>query len=151
MGSVFSWDNLTTAPTPDETLNPFSVLYLIVFSIGFVVSTYLYYRPWQPPLSRYLRRREVRKATTISMWVFGVGLFFFLIRLLQINPFTFGLPIWMVLMAVVAAVMLVVFAVKFWQIRSQPAPTGPASRLDTGGRLPYAPAGGRRPVRRRPR
>lgn len=151
MGSAFSWDSLTTAPAPDETLNPFSVLFVIVCAVGFIASTYLYYRPWQPPLGRYFRRRAIRKATTISMWVFGFGLFLFLIRLLQINPFTLGVPLWMVLTAIVAVVMMAVFAVKIWQGRSQPAPTRPATRLDTGGRLPYAPAGGRRPVRRRPR
>jgi hypothetical protein len=151
MGSAFSWDTLTTAPTPEDTLNPFSVPFLIVFAIGFIASTYLYYRPWQPPLGRYFRRKAIHKATTISMWVFGFGLFLFLIRLLQINPFTLGVPLWMVLTSIVAVVMLAVFAAKFWQVRSQPAPTGSGSRLDSGSRLPYAPAGGRRPVRRRPR
>jgi hypothetical protein len=33
--------------------------------------------------------------SVIGLFVFGIGLFFFLIRMLQINPFTFGLRIWL--------------------------------------------------------
>ncbi len=152
MGNVFSWDSLTTAPTPEETLNVFSVFCLVVFAVGFIASTFLYYRPWQPPLGRYFRRRSIRKATTIAMWVFGFGLFLFLIRLLQINPFTLGVPLWMVLTMIVAVVMTAAFAVKVWQVRGQPlAPSSRTLRIDAPSRAPYAPAGGRRPVRRRPR
>ncbi len=148
---MFSWDWLTATPGPAETMEPFSVLFLVVFATGFIVSTSLYYRPWQPPLGRYFRRRAVRNAMTVAMWVFGVGLFFFLIRLLQINPFTLGMRLWMVLAVIAALVLLGVFAVRFWQARQLPMDPTPASRLDQRGRLPYAPAGGRRPVRRRPR
>ena len=151
MDNVFSWDYLTTVPGPNEMLSPFAVIFLIVFTVGFIASTYLYYRPWQPPLGRYFRRRAIRKAMTVAMWVFGIGLFLFLIRLLQINPFTLGMRLWMVLATVAAVVMVVYFIVLFWQARQHPVAQATEQRIDTRARLPYAPAGGRRPVRRRPR
>lgn len=151
MDNVFSWDFLTSAPGPDDALSPFSVTFLVFFAVGFIVSTFLYYRPWQPPIGRLFRRRSLRKAMTVAMWVFGIGLFLFLIRLLQINPFTLGNRLWMVLTTIVAVAMVAVFAVRLWQASQNPPAPAPELRIESRGRVPYAPAGGRRPVRRRPR
>ena len=49
------------------------------------------------------------------MIVFGTGLFFFGIRALQINPFTFGVPFWLWLSILLA---LLVAAVAVWYARS---------------------------------
>jgi len=107
MPNPFDWKSLTTAPSSGDILQPFAVLYAIVFIAGFVVSTYLYYRPWTRPIGRLYRRKSVIRAMGAAMWVFGIGVFFFLIRLLQIDPLTFGRPFWMWL-SVIAVVVLAV-------------------------------------------
>lgn len=137
---------LTATPGAGETVGPFSFLYLILFSVGFLVACYYYYRPWQPPVGRIFRRRSVRKATTIAMWVFGVGLFFLGIRLLQINPFGFGMRLWMYLCFLAALVMFGVFA---WETRKallNPRPTATMVRDRTAAYRQQPP---RRPVKRR--
>jgi hypothetical protein len=113
MPNPFDWDYLTTPPASGEVLDAFAVIYLAVFLVGFVVAAYLYYRPWTRPIGRMFRRRAVIKATGVAMWVFGIGLFFFLIRLLQIDPFTFGRPIWMWL-SVLAVIGLAVWIGLGW-------------------------------------
>lgn len=113
MKNPFDWDYLTTAPTSGEILGPYSTLYLIIFGLGFIVSAYLYYRPWTRPVGTYVRRKTVRRASNIALWIFGTGMFFFLVRLLQINPFTFGERIWMYLSFAAFVVLFAVFAMRF--------------------------------------
>ncbi len=132
---------LTDVPGANDTVGPFSFIYLVFFAVGFLVSCYYYYRPWQPPVGRLFRRKSVRKATTIAMWVFGAGLFFLGVRLLQVNPFGFGMRLWMYLCFLAAAIMLAVFA---WEARK--ALTGP--RLDYGSPRDRVAAYRRQPPRR---
>lgn len=119
MPNPFDWDYLTTPPTSDEVLDVFSIIYFVVFLVGFVAAAYVYYRPWTKPFGRIFRRKAVKRACNIAMWVFGVGLFFFLIRLLQINPLSFGEPIWMWLSVLAVVVMTIWFAIA---ARNQPPP-----------------------------
>ena len=113
MTNPFDWDYLTTAPISDEVLGPFSTLYFILFTAGFIAAAYHYYRPWTKPVGTYVRRKTVRKASNVALWVFGTGLFFFLVRMLQINPFTFGQRIWMYLSFAALLILLSVFATRF--------------------------------------
>lgn len=113
MTNPFDWDYLTSAPVAGEIFGPFSALFLLLFAGGFIAAAYLYYRPWTKPVGDYIRRKTVRKASSIALWVFGTGLFFFLIRLLQINPFTFGERIWIYLCFLAFAIMAILFAVRF--------------------------------------
>ncbi|MEJ7900487.1 MAG: hypothetical protein WKF63_01495, partial [Thermomicrobiales bacterium] len=71
----------------------FTIIYVVIFLSGFVAAAYLSSRPWTKPFGTMFRRKAVQKASGVAMWVFGVGFFFFLIRLLQINPISFGNPI----------------------------------------------------------
>jgi len=57
-----------------------------------------------------LKRRTVRNGAGIALIVFGVGLFFFGIRVLQINPLTFGMRIWLWLSLAAVVVMAAMFA-----------------------------------------
>jgi len=113
MTNPFDWDYLTTAPTSGEVLGPYSTLYLVIFFLGFIVAAYLYYRPWTRPVGTYVRRKTVRKAANIALWVFGTGTFFFLVRMLQINPFTFGERIWMYLCFTAFLILFSIFAIRF--------------------------------------
>lgn len=119
MTNPFDWEYLTSAPVAGEILGPFSALFLLVFGGGFITAAYLYYRPWTRPVGDYIRRKTVRKASSIALWVFGTGLFFFLIRLLQINPFTFGQRIWIYLCFLAFLIMTLVFAARFRSAREE--------------------------------
>lgn len=46
------------------------------------------------------------------MWIFSIGLFFFIIRWLQINPFSFGNRIWLYLTLLAAIVALTLMALQ---------------------------------------
>jgi amino acid transporter len=105
MSDLLSWDYLTSAPPEADVLSSAAILFAIVFAGGFLLSSIISYRPRL--VSKYFRKRRVSRAAGISMWVFGIGLFFFLIRLMQINPITFGNRIWMVLMAIIVFTLIV--------------------------------------------
>ena len=113
MPNPFDWDYLSTPPASSDVLDAFTVIFVAVILVGPIVASYLYYRPWTRPIGRIFRRRAVIKVSGVAMWVFGVGLFFFLIRLLQIDPFTFGRPIWMWL-SVLALIGLTVWIGLGW-------------------------------------
>lgn len=149
MPNPFDWEYLTTQPSSGDVLNGFTIVYAALFILGFIASAYYYYRPWAPPLGKVFRRRSVVNATGMAMWVFGIGLFFFLIRLLQINPFSFGEPIWMWL-SILAVVVMCVFIGTRWQDARQSSEKSATPTVDARGRT-VAPQVGvpkSRPVRR---
>lgn len=147
MRNPFDWDYLTSAPQPGEIFGPFSALYLLVFAAGFIGAAYVYYHPWARPIGEYVRRKTACKAATIALWVFGTGLFFFLVRLLQINPFTFGERIWLYLCLLALLVMTLLFAARFRAAREERLHALRAQAI-TGRRGP-ATRPVSRPVRRR--
>src|SRR3712207_4627794 len=102
-------DWLTTRPTSDEVLNGFAIVSLVVFTLALIASGFYSARPWSPPLGVPFSRGFVRRAASFIGWPAGLGLFFLLIRILQIDPATFGRPIWIVLswIALIAAFVYV--------------------------------------------
>jgi hypothetical protein len=120
------WSWLTTPPTYQGVLDAFTALYLVVFALGFVASAYLSGpRASQPSVTT--RSEGLRRWATTGAAVFGAGLFFFAVRALQINPLTFGAPIWMV----ACVIVLLIFAARFvlWWKR---APSASSIPLDQG-------------------
>lgn len=148
MPNPFDWDYLTTAPASDDVLDAFTILYVVVFLGGFVAAVYLNSRPWTKPFGTMFRRTAVRKASNMAMWVFGAGFFFFLIRLLQINPLSFGNPIWMWL-SVLAVLVMIGWIVFSWSSARKAAAMEAAART-AHGRRGAAPTRqqARRPVKR---
>lgn len=96
MDNPFSWDYLTTRPGSNEVFGAFAVLFLVIFGIGFLASLVIY-SGWVPRavFPNAVLRKMAHRWSVYGLFVFGIGLFFFLIRLLQINPFTFGYRIWL--------------------------------------------------------
>ena len=95
MDNPFSWDYLTTVPGPNEVFGPFAAGFLIVFIAGFAVSLVVYNdwaRRW---FSNPVRHRMAKRWAGFGLVLFTLGLFFFLIRWLQINPFDLGMRIWL--------------------------------------------------------
>ena len=133
-------DWLTTRPTGDEVLDTFTIVSLVVFSIVLLASGFYSARPWAPPLGQPFSKHFVRRATTLLGWPAGLGLFFLIVRLLQIDPATFGRPIWIVLSWIALAVAIVVLAVIAPKDRE-------LKRLRKAGHRPSQLA--RRPVRKR--
>jgi len=118
MTNPFSWERLTTPPPTEEIFNPASLAYLLLFAVGFVAAAILSgnasHRLFQHPVTR----RMVRRDAAIALWVFGLGLFFFGVRALGINPFSFGAPIWLWLCLLAVVVMLAYFV--YYARRVQP-------------------------------
>lgn len=115
MENPFSWDYLTTAPGPDDVFGPFATLFLIICAVGLIVGGLFYLRPEVMWSRRLLRLGSTKRWGAIFLWIFSLGIFFFIIRWLQINPFSFGERIWLYLILLVAvfALALMVMQIRF--------------------------------------
>lgn len=102
MNNPFSWEYLNTALAAEDVFDLFGVLFLIVFGLGFVVALYLSNAGAFRIATHPVARRGVRRCAGIGTVVFGTGLFFFGVRALGIDPFTFGRPIWLWLCVIAA-------------------------------------------------
>jgi amino acid transporter len=100
---------MTTIPGPNEVFGPFAIVYLIVFGVGFALAVFLYNDGARWYVEHPIKRRVIRRSASIATTVFGIGLFFFLVRLMQINPFTFGMRLWLWLSALAALIMTAYF------------------------------------------
>lgn len=114
MDNPFSWEYMKTVPGPDEVFGPFSVVYLILFLVGFVLSIVIYNGWAKQWFSDPVLHRMARKWSGIAILIFGLGLFFFLIRWLQINPFGMARRYWLWL-TLLALVVLIGYAI--WDYR----------------------------------
>ena len=90
-------DWLTTRPTPDSANHWLALVSLALFALGVIAAGALSTRPHLPPFNGRYTHRFVSLASGMVGWISGVGLFFGIIRLLQIDPATLGRPIWIVL------------------------------------------------------
>ncbi len=95
MDNPISWDYLSTVPGPNEVFGPLAILYLIVFGAGFILSLIIYNNQGRGLFPNPVMFRIVRRWASWALVVFGAGIFFFLIRAIQINPFTFAMRFWM--------------------------------------------------------
>lgn len=99
-------DWLTTRPTPDVANHWLALLSMALFAIGVIAAGMLSTRPGLPPFNGNFTNKFVSLATALVGWISGVGLFFHIMRLLQIDPGTLGRPIWIVLTWVAMAIAL---------------------------------------------
>jgi hypothetical protein len=114
MPNPFSWDYLNTVPPSNNVVDAWSIIMLIVFAGGFLLSSLAFYKPGIPPIRGLFGRKSIEFAAGIGLWIFGAGLFFFLVQLLQIDPFTFGRRIWMFLTLIAAIAFIAVVAYRTW-------------------------------------
>ena len=113
MDNPVSWDYLSTVPGPNEVFGPLAIMYLAVFVAGFIVSLVIYNNYGRGLFANPVMFRLFRKWSGWALVVFGSGLFFFLIRALQINPFTFAMRFWMWVTMLGLAVVLVLLAIDY--------------------------------------
>ena len=111
MRNPFTWERLTTPPLTDEVFDPASWLYLAFFGFGFLAAAWLSGTGAERVARHPVTRRMLRRDGAISLWVFGAGLFFFGVRALGINPFSFGAPIWLWLCLALLIVLVGYFLV----------------------------------------
>jgi fatty acid desaturase len=95
MDNPFSWEYLTTRPGENEVFGPFAVLYLIAFAIGFLAAIVVYNGGARKLFPNPVLHRMARRWAAYGLTIFGLGLFFFAIRALQISLLTFEMRIWM--------------------------------------------------------
>jgi hypothetical protein len=103
MESLWTW--LSTPPNKGEVLDAFGVFCLLLFAPGFVASAYLAGIGADRLAKDPVQVAGIRYCASIGLWVFGAGLFFLGVRVMQINPLSFGEPKWLVgsIVAVIAA------------------------------------------------
>jgi len=95
MENPFSSHYLSTVPGAGEVFGPFAISFVIVFAIGFLATVIVYNGGGRGLFPNNVLFRMARRWAGWGLCVFGLGLFFFAIRALQINPFGFGKRAWM--------------------------------------------------------
>jgi hypothetical protein len=127
MGSFWTW--LNTPPEFTEILDPFGVFCLVLLVPGFVVSAYLA-GPGAHRLAKDpVQLTGVRYWASIGLWVFGAGLFFFGVRVMQINPLSFGEPKW--LLGCIVAILFAAARCLDWWRTDNPAELSRLVAADT--------------------
>ncbi len=111
MGDAFSWDYLSSVPRPDEVFTPFSAVFLALCAVSLLVGFVLYSRPGIMWSRRLLRVKTARRWGGILLWIGSLGIFFFVVGWLQINPFTLGTRFWIYLTALVGILAVVLIAI----------------------------------------
>ena len=127
MESLWSW--LSTPPGTNDVLDLFGTLCLLLFASGFVLSAYLTGPGADRLAKNSIQLAGIRHWGTIGLWVFGAGLFFFGVRVLQINPLAFGAPIWLIV-----CMLAIVFAATRcidWWLTVYPAERGRRFTVET--------------------
>lgn len=114
MSNPFTWDNLTQTPAAADVFSLPAMVFFVVFALGFVASAFLANQGARRFASHPVKRRGIQHCANIALYIFGAGLFFFGVRALNINPFSFGTPIWLWL-SLVALVVLVIYCVRYWR------------------------------------
>ncbi|MCC7022831.1 MAG: hypothetical protein IT338_08385 [Thermomicrobiales bacterium] len=102
---IWSW--LLTPPALAGVVDPFAIVYAVVFVAGFVLSAYAAGPGGAMLRARIGRSLDIDRWAKTGMGIFGAGLVFLGARLLQINPMGFGAPIWMVGATLVLLVALI--------------------------------------------
>jgi hypothetical protein len=95
MDNPFSRHYLGTVPGSGEVFGPFAIAFAVVFAIGFLACVIVYNGWGRSLFPNGVIFRMARKWGGWGVCVFGLGLFFFAIRALQINPFGFGKRAWL--------------------------------------------------------
>jgi cytochrome c biogenesis protein CcdA len=114
LDNPISWDYLSTVPGPNEAFGPLAIIYLAIFAAGFAFSLMVYNNQGKRVFPNPVMFRIFRRWAGWASFVFGAGIFFFLIRALQINPFSFAMRfwMWMTLLALVVILVLLLIDIK---------------------------------------
>ena len=115
MDNPFSSHYLSTVPDSSEVFGPFAIVFAIVFALGFLACVVVYNGGGRPLFPNNVMFRMARRWAGWGVVVFGLGLFFFAIRAVQINPFGFGKRAWLWISILLALGWLAYIASDFFR------------------------------------
>jgi hypothetical protein len=108
------WTWLSTPRATGDVLDLFGAVCLLLFAPGYLLSAYLAGSGADRLAKDPLKLTGIRHWASTGLWVFGAGLFFFGVRVLQINPLWFGAPIWLV-GSIIAVIFTAVRCLDWWR------------------------------------
>jgi hypothetical protein len=111
----FSWEYLTTPVGETATWGPFSIAFVLFFGTGLFLSLFFSYDAPKRLKDRELLLGTIQRGTMIAIPVFGLGLLFFVFRIMQINAWGLGMRVWLYFFLLVALLMIAYF---WYYIRS---------------------------------
>ncbi len=92
------WAQALLQPPPPERVVTLPVAaFALLCLVGFVASVLLTRPDAVGIAARFGDPATVQRHANVFSWLFGAGLFFLGVRLLQINPLAFAAPIWLLL------------------------------------------------------
>ena len=97
MENPFSWDYLTAPVRETAMFGPFSIFYVALFVMVFLVSAIIFATAPKRLAHHKLKRDTMRRFATWLMWSSAMALFFFGVRATQTPLLTLEKRIWMYL------------------------------------------------------
>src|SRR5579875_2303319 len=97
MQNPFSWSYLTAPITKTAVWGPLSIAFLVVTGLTLAGSIFFYYDPIGLSKKTKPLRHAVEVATTAAGILAVCGVFFFVLRILQLNVFTLEKRFWIYL------------------------------------------------------
>ncbi len=88
MNNPLDFNYAFSSPSGGDLWGPFSIVYFVVVTIGFLVSNYFYYFGKYRYSSNRLSFTIVNRASRNAAIVFSLGFVFFICRLVQLPPFS---------------------------------------------------------------
>ncbi len=125
MRNPLNWGYLTEVPISDEIFGPFSIAFLVIFTVGLVLTALApRWAERQFPNHR-LHRDTVTKISSRAMWGWITGLLFFVCRFFGLNLLGWRLWLYVSLFAAIGCI-----AYAYWWLRTKYPPRVAAYRKE---------------------
>ncbi len=105
MGGLFT--HLFSPPPPEDVFHPAAMVLFLLFLVGLTASVVMSGKAAGRFVAHPVPREAIQHIAGVCAYICGAAVFFFVIRFLQINPFSFGCPFWIWLCVIALIVYLV--------------------------------------------
>lgn len=92
MGGLFT--HLFSPPPAEDVFHPAAMVLFLVFLVGLIACVVMSGKGAERFVAHPVPREAIQHIAGVCAYICGAAVFFFVIRFLQINPFSFGSPIW---------------------------------------------------------